>query len=456
VTEKKASGLLGPASLDALLAGLIDYAGLFPPAALDMKTAVANYARYLGGPYARALGRFVLPVSRFAEFEAAFERVQAVEPWGLSALLGASPDSDLMAIEHFNRRHAQRACVDVIEVKANTSHEISQIRGCIRGTITPYFEIRPFDCAELLQTIHHVRGRAKIRTGGVTPDAFPSSEAVAGFIGDCAKHGIALKATAGLHHPVRGVKSLTYEPQAPTGNMHGFLNVFLATVTRPGANNAELLRVTKSTGKWKAETLISSTPQIRFQADHDGNILYECPGGYCEFRCADAANWHAGNTLVVVRHAAEHPVGSDAADGIWRDRFGCVWLKSTVDLKYQCPGDTRAVAPQKESIVGPGSAFISELEDGSIVIPSFGKLAIGRPGNFRVITALNGYPGAINTVLMKFHAADWKKVEVTPDAKAFSTASPSCASWKAQRAEVVFRGNPAGEFDGELVGIHFR
>jgi len=230
VTEKKASGLLGPASLDALLAGLIDYAGLFPPATLDMKTAVANYARYLGGPYARALGRFVLPVSRFAEFEAAFERVQAVEPWGLSALLGASPDSDLMAIEHFNRRHAQRACVDVIEVKANTSHEISQIRGCIRGTITPYFEIRPFDCAELLQTIHHVRGRAKIRTGGVTPDAFPSSEAVAGFIGDCAKHGIALKATAGLHHPVRGVKSLTYEPQAPTGNMHGFLNVFLATV----------------------------------------------------------------------------------------------------------------------------------------------------------------------------------------------------------------------------------
>ena len=63
---------------------------------------------------------------------------------------------------------------------------------------------------------------------------------------------------------------------------------------------------------------------------------------------------------------------------------------------------------------------------------------------------------SINTVLMKFHAADWKKVEVTPDAKAFSTASPSCASWKAQRAEVVFRGNPAGEFDGELVGIHFR
>jgi len=34
--------------------------------------------------------------------------------------------------------------------------------------------------------------------------------------------------------------------------------------------------------------------------------------------------------------------------------------------------------------------------------------------------------------------------------------APSCTDWKAQRAEIVFQGNPAGEFDGELVAIHFR
>ena len=33
-------------ALRALLTGIVDYAGLFPPAALDMTTAVRNYASY--------------------------------------------------------------------------------------------------------------------------------------------------------------------------------------------------------------------------------------------------------------------------------------------------------------------------------------------------------------------------------------------------------------------------
>ena len=37
-------------ALQALLESLIDYAGLFPPAGLDMATAVANYAGYKDGP----------------------------------------------------------------------------------------------------------------------------------------------------------------------------------------------------------------------------------------------------------------------------------------------------------------------------------------------------------------------------------------------------------------------
>ncbi|HEV2719334.1 MAG TPA: hypothetical protein VG323_04885, partial [Thermoanaerobaculia bacterium] len=41
-------------------------------------------------------------------------------------------------------------------------------------------------------------------------------------------HGVAFKATAGLHHPLRCVRPLTYEPSSPRGTMHGFVNVFMA------------------------------------------------------------------------------------------------------------------------------------------------------------------------------------------------------------------------------------
>ena len=55
----------------ALLDELIDYAGLFPPARLDMEPAVQGYARHRGNALAAALGRFVIPVSRLEEFEVA-------------------------------------------------------------------------------------------------------------------------------------------------------------------------------------------------------------------------------------------------------------------------------------------------------------------------------------------------------------------------------------------------
>src|SRR5688500_1293567 len=56
-------GMALPRSLRALLDGLIDYAGLFPPATLDMQAAVARYARYRAGERAWMLGRFVVPSS---------------------------------------------------------------------------------------------------------------------------------------------------------------------------------------------------------------------------------------------------------------------------------------------------------------------------------------------------------------------------------------------------------
>jgi hypothetical protein len=40
---------------------------------------------------------------------------------------------------------------------------------------------------------------------------------------------VPFKATAGLHHPIRCFKPLTYAANAPQGTMHGFLNLLLMT-----------------------------------------------------------------------------------------------------------------------------------------------------------------------------------------------------------------------------------
>ena len=54
-------------TVQTLMTGLIDYAGLFPPAGLGMNEAVANYARDLGGTDAFALSKFICPASRLDE-----------------------------------------------------------------------------------------------------------------------------------------------------------------------------------------------------------------------------------------------------------------------------------------------------------------------------------------------------------------------------------------------------
>jgi hypothetical protein len=69
---------------------------------------------------------------------------------------------------------------------------------------------------------------AKIRTGGVTADAFPSAGQIGGFMRACVAADVPFKATAGLHHPLTGTHRLTYEDGAAQARMFGFLNVFVA------------------------------------------------------------------------------------------------------------------------------------------------------------------------------------------------------------------------------------
>jgi len=218
-------------SLTSLLSRLIDYAGLFPPAALPMGTTVANYGRYRGSDDSWMLGRLIVPVARFAELEPALASVGATRggPWQISALTGGDLMDDLEQISEFNARNRGRAVVDAIETKVATSEGIAAASRMIPASFETYFELPlALDPDALVAAIAATSRRAKMRTGGVTEDAFPPANQIVRFIERCAAHGVAFKATAGLHHPLRCVRPLTYEPGSATGTMHGFLNVFLA------------------------------------------------------------------------------------------------------------------------------------------------------------------------------------------------------------------------------------
>jgi hypothetical protein len=227
-----------PRSLAVLLDGLIDYAGLFPPASLDMRSAVRNYAAYRRSPEAFALGRFILPASRLVEFEEAVNaldpEVAAARPWALSALASVPGDEDFAAIERFSQRRHRPAGWDAelssVEIRVGTPVDIGEAATRLPADrYELYFEV-PLgrETSLLLDAIRATGRAAKIRTGGTVPTAFPAPITVTAFLMSCAERKLPYKATAGLHHPIRATHPVTSEPLAPKVTMHGFVNVFMA------------------------------------------------------------------------------------------------------------------------------------------------------------------------------------------------------------------------------------
>ena len=251
-------------AIRTLLQESIDYAGLFPPAELDMGTALDNYVRYSNGPSSWALGRFIVPVSRLAEFEAGLHHIPprpVHRPRRLAALLGADVEADVHLLESFNRRHINtETSFDTVEVKATSENGAREIIRLVPSSFQTYLEI-PIDRhpGGLIAAIGHGARRAKVRTGGVTRDAFPQTGDLVRFLRETMRLAVPFKATAGMHHALRAEYRLTYADDSLTGVMFGFLNVMLAApFVRAGMEEGEV-----------AQLLEEGDPDA-FQADDSG------------------------------------------------------------------------------------------------------------------------------------------------------------------------------------------
>ncbi|HEX6494238.1 MAG TPA: hypothetical protein VF018_02055 [Acidobacteriaceae bacterium] len=219
--------MMSPA-LHSLLAGLIDYAGLFPPAGLGMEAAVHNYDSYVRGEQGWMLGRFIVPAARLGEYASALRAVSLdASGWRLSVLATAADSNGMRA---FATQAPECGRISTIEIKAANAREIQDAAQAFGEGYQLYFETPPEKWHGLLQATAVAKARAKIRTGGEVATAIPEESRVLEFLRIASERRLAFKATAGLHHPLRGMQRLTYQPDSPQAVMHGFLNVFCAAV----------------------------------------------------------------------------------------------------------------------------------------------------------------------------------------------------------------------------------
>ena len=225
------------ASLRALLAHAIDYAGLFPPADLALQPALQNHAAYVRSREQWMLGAFILPIGKFGEAREEIASFDSEHPLHLSALgpkttkaaeFRRALETVAEAIKDFLNGHKDSVRISQFEMplpSGAVAKALDAARALLGDLALNVFWEAPAEAAAA--TIEALAGSGagfKLRTGGVTADAFPSAEQIARALVTAAKHRVPIKFTAGLHHPLR----LFHESVG--AKMHGFLNVLGAGV----------------------------------------------------------------------------------------------------------------------------------------------------------------------------------------------------------------------------------
>lgn len=242
--------------------GIIDYAGLFPPADLSLDTAITNYSDYLDSEDAWMLSRFIIPAASLAKLEPySGELFSDERPFSFS-VLGKGTETvsefreEIEAIirqcTEFNERQGAGAVTDILEIKlpreAVHSCDTDLIKDLLNETAEKFnddsglpghifyegfFEEswkKDTKCFVEAISQHNIENRNKpgdfyysgykLRCGGVEAHMFPSTEQIAFALNRAREYDVAVKCTAGLHHPVRH-----YSESVKT-KMHGFFNVF--------------------------------------------------------------------------------------------------------------------------------------------------------------------------------------------------------------------------------------
>ncbi|MGY1671920.1 hypothetical protein [Geodermatophilus sp. SYSU D00710] len=222
-----------------LFAGLFDDAALFPPGDAPMAAAVPAH-RELRARLGDLVGPFVVPAARLGELAA---HLGDGDPLGVSLIVAAGDLPAAAARAGADPRLRPAAVeVPVVADAGAAAEAVRVLDGALPPGVPAAVEVPRTGARDaVLDVLAGTRYRAKLRTGGLRADLFPSAAELAGTLAACVARGIAVKCTAGLHSAV------AHTDPATGFAHHGFLNVLLAadalaSGSPPEAAAAELAR----------------------------------------------------------------------------------------------------------------------------------------------------------------------------------------------------------------------
>jgi hypothetical protein len=215
----------------ALFDRLFDDAALFPPGDAPMATAVPAH-RQLRARLVGLVGPFVVPAARLDEL---VEHLGEGDAFGISLIapIGELPAAlERVAAE----RRLRLAAVEVPVVPDGEAARtaVGVLDDVLAADVPAAVEIpRTAARDEVLDALAETPYRAKLRTGGLRAELFPSPAELATTLAACVARGVAVKCTAGLHHAVR------HTDPATGFEHHGFLNVLAACAALAASEAAE-------------------------------------------------------------------------------------------------------------------------------------------------------------------------------------------------------------------------
>jgi len=236
-------------SAKALLSGIIDYAGFFPPAKLDYNTALNNYCNYRESSFSWILSRFISPTKKFEELRSYINN-NSIDTIKIVSILRPA-DSYVKYISQLSSEYElisslpNKVDVDFIETTLPNNIEPLDYSGlvtAIKETFDNYNYNKLFIESRIINyedidVNNYVNGIGiKIRCGGPVLESVPSLESLAHTISYVASNNIPIKFTAGLHHPIRHFDPIL------SGMVHGFINVFVASlIAYDNINNHDMI-----------------------------------------------------------------------------------------------------------------------------------------------------------------------------------------------------------------------